>query len=80
MVFRYSAWDGTQSINPLDPDALLELLATDLLEEGDLASALQRFLMRGAGKGEARVGSNAERRFAQAEMGPIHGQLSSRMG
>jgi uncharacterized protein with von Willebrand factor type A (vWA) domain len=50
MVFRYSAWDGTQSINPLDPDALLELLATDLLEEGDLASALQRFLMRGASR------------------------------
>ena len=28
---------------PLDPDALLELLSTDLLEEGDLASALRRF-------------------------------------
>src|SRR6476619_897371 len=50
MVFRYSAWDGTQSINPLDPDALLDLLATDLLEEGDLARALQRFLMRGASR------------------------------
>ena len=48
MVFRYSAWDGSQSIDPLDPDALLELLANDLLEEGDLASALQRLLMRGA--------------------------------
>src|SRR5262245_2111556 len=48
MLYRYSEWDGTQSINPLDPDALLEMLAPDLLEEGDLASALQRFLMRGA--------------------------------
>jgi uncharacterized protein with von Willebrand factor type A (vWA) domain len=47
MVFRYSEWDGTQSIPPLDPDDLLDELSRDLLEEGDLRRALERLLMRG---------------------------------
>ena len=48
MVFRYTQWDGTQSIEPLDPDELLDLLSQDLLEDGDLRRALERLLMRGA--------------------------------
>lgn len=47
MLFRYSQWDGSQSIPPLDPDELLDLLSGDLLEEGDLRRALERLLMRG---------------------------------
>jgi uncharacterized protein with von Willebrand factor type A (vWA) domain len=50
MVFRYSQWDGSQSINPLDPDELLEMLSRDLLEDGDLRRALERLLMRGSGR------------------------------
>lgn len=47
MLYRYSDWDGTQSIPALDPDELLDLLSGDLLEEGDLRRALERLLMRG---------------------------------
>ncbi|HWO73386.1 MAG TPA: VWA domain-containing protein [Dehalococcoidia bacterium] len=54
MNFRYSAWDGTQSIDPLDPDELLDLLSQDLLEDGDLRRALERLLMRGAGRRDMR--------------------------
>ena len=45
--YRYSAWDGTQEIEPLDPEELLDLLADDLLEEPDLRRALDRLMMRG---------------------------------
>ena len=48
MLYRYSDWDGTQTIEPLDPDTVLELLSRDMLEEGDLRRALERLLMRGA--------------------------------
>jgi uncharacterized protein with von Willebrand factor type A (vWA) domain len=47
MLFRYSEWDGTQTIPPLDPDELLDLLSRDLIEEGDLRRALERLLMNG---------------------------------
>jgi uncharacterized protein with von Willebrand factor type A (vWA) domain len=46
--YTYSGWDGTQQINPLDPDELLDLLAEDLFQDGDLRSALERLTMRGA--------------------------------
>jgi len=50
MRYRYSPWDGSQSIDPLDPDALLDMLSRDLLEDGDLRRALERLLMRGANR------------------------------
>lgn len=40
--FRYSAWDGTQTIDTLDADEILEALSDDLMSYGDLQSALQR--------------------------------------
>ena len=48
MVFRYTRWVGSQSIEPLDPDALLDQNSRDMLEDGDLRRALERLLMRGA--------------------------------
>jgi uncharacterized protein with von Willebrand factor type A (vWA) domain len=50
MFFRYTTWDGTQSIPPLDPEELLDMLSRDLLEDGDLRRALERLLMRGANR------------------------------
>ena len=47
MRYRYSEWDGTQQIAPLDPDELLEMLADDLFEDPDLRRALERMMMRG---------------------------------
>ncbi len=47
VAFRYSEWDGTQEIPPLDPDDLLEALSDDLMNFGDLEHALRNLLQRG---------------------------------
>ena len=47
LAFRYSEWDGTQEIPPLDPDDLLEALTDDLMNFGDLQHALRNLLQRG---------------------------------
>jgi len=43
MRFRYSRWDGTQRLDELDADAVLDNLSEDLMSYGDLNAALQRF-------------------------------------
>src|SRR3990172_5092150 len=45
--FRYSEWDGTQEIGPLDPDDILAGLTDDLMDFGDLQHALRNLLQRG---------------------------------
>ncbi|HLH26450.1 MAG TPA: VWA domain-containing protein [Chloroflexota bacterium] len=45
--YRYSRWDGTQQIEPFDPEELLEQLSDDLLADGDLRSGLQRLMQMG---------------------------------
>src|SRR6266540_1091248 len=45
--YRYSEWDGTQEIPPLDPDDILAGLTDDLLNFGDLQHALRNLLQRG---------------------------------
>ncbi len=45
--YRYSEWDGTQEIPPLDADELLESLTDDLMNFGDLQHALRNLLQRG---------------------------------
>ena len=47
VAFRYSEWDGTQEIPPLDPDELLESITDDLMNFGDLQHALRNLLQRG---------------------------------
>src|SRR5437870_6450212 len=47
MRFRYSEWDGTQEIPPLDPDEVLEALTDDLMNFGDLQHAMRNLLQRG---------------------------------
>ena len=39
MIYRYSEWDGTQSIPGLDPNQVLDALADDLMNFGDLQHA-----------------------------------------
>lgn len=46
-IFRYSEWDGSQEIPPLDPDQVLESLTDDLMNFGDLQHALRNLLQRG---------------------------------
>src|SRR6266567_5481575 len=45
--YRYSEWDGTQEIPPLDADSVLENLTDDLMNFGDLQHALRNMLQRG---------------------------------
>src|SRR5438445_13195189 len=47
LKFRYSEWDGTQEIPPLDPDDVLAALTDDLMNVGDLQHALRNLLQRG---------------------------------
>ncbi len=46
-LYRYSEWDGTQEIPPLDPDELLSAITDDLMNFGDLQHALRNLLQRG---------------------------------
>lgn len=55
MLYRYSRWDGSQEIEPFSPDEVMDGLADDLMENGDLRNALQRLLRWG------REGSEGER-------------------
>ena len=43
---RFSAWDGSQDLS-LDPDKILEALADDLMEYGDLRWAMRNLMSRG---------------------------------
>src|SRR6266581_4297286 len=45
--YRYTEWDGTQEIPPLDADSVLENLTDDLMNFGDLQHALRNLLQRG---------------------------------
>ena len=45
--YRYSQWDGSQDIPPLDPDDILAGLTDDLMNFGDLQHALRNLLQRG---------------------------------
>lgn len=46
-LYRYSHWDGSQSLPPFDADDVLEALSDDILAEGDIRRALQRLMQRG---------------------------------
>ena len=46
-LYRYSRWDGTQQIEDLDADELMDAISDDLLSEGDLRSILQRIMRWG---------------------------------
>src|SRR5512144_2153516 len=45
--FRYSMWDGTQEVPPLEADDILDNLTDDLMNFGDLQHALRNLLQRG---------------------------------
>src|SRR5438105_3778959 len=45
--FRYSDWDGTQSVPDFTADDLLEEMADDLLRGGDPERALRNLMRRG---------------------------------
>ncbi len=46
-TFRYSHWDGSQSIFPLDESAIMGELSDQLLSQGDVSAALRSLMRRG---------------------------------
>jgi uncharacterized protein with von Willebrand factor type A (vWA) domain len=49
---RYSRWDGSQAVPDLTADEIVDALADDLVEEGDVAEALRRLMERGWRSGD----------------------------
>ncbi len=45
--FRYSRWDGTQRLDDLDAEDILDALSDDYLKHGDLRRALERMMREG---------------------------------
>jgi uncharacterized protein with von Willebrand factor type A (vWA) domain len=91
MVFRYSQWDGTQEIEPLDPDELLDQISRDMLEDGDLRRALERLLMRGpmrrdGNRGQGmrdlmeRLRQRRERQLSQHDLSGFMDDINERLG
>ncbi len=46
--YRYSRWDGTQSLEPFTASDLMDHLADKILDENDLWSAMRDMIQRGA--------------------------------
>ena len=46
--FRYSIWDGTQTVTEIDAEDLLDSLSDDLLNFGDLQHAMRNLMQKGA--------------------------------
>ncbi|HSG89775.1 MAG TPA: VWA domain-containing protein [Pseudomonadales bacterium] len=51
--FRYRAWDGSQADRFPSADELMEQIAEDLMQHGDLRTALRNLMQRGFEGGEA---------------------------
>ncbi|HZC07172.1 MAG TPA: VWA domain-containing protein, partial [Ktedonobacterales bacterium] len=45
--FRYSRWDGSQKLDDLDAEDILDALSDDYLKHGDLRRALERMMREG---------------------------------
>ena len=45
--YGYSRWDGTQRIEGLDADDILNALSDDYMENGNLQQALKRLMQDG---------------------------------
>src|SRR2546429_5985387 len=45
--YGYSRWDGTQNIEGLDADDILNALSDDYMEEGNIQQALKRLMQEG---------------------------------
>jgi uncharacterized protein with von Willebrand factor type A (vWA) domain len=45
--YRYSRWDGTQRLDDLDAEGILDALSDDYLRDGDLRKTLERMMREG---------------------------------
>ncbi len=54
-LYRYSQWDGSQEPFEADADALLDALAEDVIDHGDIRRALRDLIRRGANGDDTRL-------------------------
>ncbi len=54
-LYRYSQWDGSQEPFEADADALLDALAEDVIDHGDIRRALRDLIRRGASGDDTRL-------------------------
>ncbi|HEY7340870.1 MAG TPA: hypothetical protein VH591_08315, partial [Ktedonobacterales bacterium] len=45
--FRYSRWDGTQRLDDLDSESVLDALSDEYMKSGELRQALNRLMQQG---------------------------------
>jgi uncharacterized protein with von Willebrand factor type A (vWA) domain len=60
--FRYSRWDGTQRLDDLDSESVLDALADEYTKYGNLRQALNRLMQQGF------MGRNGENRMGLRDM------------
>ncbi|MGI8929659.1 MAG: hypothetical protein ACR2H0_09400, partial [Candidatus Limnocylindrales bacterium] len=76
--FRYARWDGSQRLDDLSADDVLDELADDLLAESDLNSALARLLNRGMRGQQGRFGQLRGLNDIVRRLGAARQELMSR--
>ncbi len=54
-LYRYSQWDGSQEPFGADAEALLDAMAEDVIEHGDIPRALRGLVRRGVHSGDAQL-------------------------
>ncbi|HUG16620.1 MAG TPA: hypothetical protein VMM78_16570 [Thermomicrobiales bacterium] len=76
-AFRYSAWDGTRTVEALTPEQVLTALS-DALLSGDIEQALDRALHRGLGNvdGEPTAGMDQLRDLLRSERATLDEELA----
>jgi uncharacterized protein with von Willebrand factor type A (vWA) domain len=60
--FRYSRWDGSQRLDDLDAEGILDALSDDYMRHGDLRRALERMMREGF------TGSDGQRRMGLQDL------------
>ncbi|MDI3340719.1 MAG: VWA domain-containing protein [Sphaerobacter sp.] len=87
---RYSRWDGTQRIEPFDPDQIMDAISDDVLADGDLTRALQRLFrwgtesqdgqgMRGMRDLLERVRQTRQREMRRYDLGSVLEDIARRL-
>ncbi|HEX6817355.1 MAG TPA: VWA domain-containing protein [Ktedonobacterales bacterium] len=60
--YAYSRWDGTQKLDDLDAEDILDALSEDYMRTGDLRKALQRMMQQGF------MGRDGQRRMGMQDL------------
>ena len=87
---RYFRWDGTQRIDPLDADQIMDAISDDVLADGDLTRALQRLFrwgtdqrdgqgMRGMRDLLERIRQMREREMNRYDLGSVLEDINRRL-